>query len=328
VTPVRKRKLVVVGLVLLAVWLNNTSLFHDGTPGATRLVAHRGVHQTFSIDGVDRDTCTATRIDPPRHRFIENTLPSMQAAFEAGADVVEIDVHLTPDGALAVFHDWTLDCRTNARGVTEATPMDQLRAVDVGHGYSADGVTFPLRGQGIGLMPTLDEVFAAFPNGRFLVNLKSTRAEEGEAVAARVASQPAWRAALWGVYGGGPPTERALARVPHLRGYTKESLARCLAPYVLVGWTGHVPDACRGTVVHLPRDLAPLFWGWPHRFTARLRAVGSVVVLGGAARAHGTSGIDDIAAFDEAVPVGFEGYVWTNRIEIVGPHLRARKAAP
>ena len=37
----------------------------------------------------------------------------MRAAFDSGADVVELDVHLTPDGKFAVFHDWTLDCRTD-----------------------------------------------------------------------------------------------------------------------------------------------------------------------------------------------------------------------
>jgi glycerophosphoryl diester phosphodiesterase len=197
--------------------------------------------------------------------------------------------------------------------------MDQLRARDVGYGYSADGVTFPLRGQGVGLLPTLDDVFAALPDQHFLVNSKSTRAVEGDAVAAR-AAQRAWRSALWGVYGGAPPTERALAQVP--------GCAAALGRYALFGWTGVVPDACRGTVVHVPRDLAPLLWGWPHRFTARMREADSVVVLGGAVRAHGTSGIDDSDAFDDAVPDDFDGYVWTNRIEVVGPHARARRAPP
>ena len=38
----------------------------------------------------------------------------MRAAFAAGADIVEFDVHPTSDGQFAVFHDWTLDCRTAA----------------------------------------------------------------------------------------------------------------------------------------------------------------------------------------------------------------------
>ena len=32
--------------------------------------------------------------------------------------MIEIDVHPTTDGQFAVFHDWTLDCRTNGAGVT------------------------------------------------------------------------------------------------------------------------------------------------------------------------------------------------------------------
>ena len=36
----------------------------------------------------------------------------MRAAFAAGADIVELDIHPTTDGQFAVFHDWTLDCRT------------------------------------------------------------------------------------------------------------------------------------------------------------------------------------------------------------------------
>jgi Glycerophosphoryl diester phosphodiesterase family len=63
-------------------------------------------------------TCTAARIHPPEHPFIENTLPSMRAAFAAGADIVELDIHPTTDGQFAVFHDWTLECHTNGRGVT------------------------------------------------------------------------------------------------------------------------------------------------------------------------------------------------------------------
>jgi glycerophosphoryl diester phosphodiesterase len=61
------------------------------------LVAHRGVHQTHPgrEDGVTNETCTAELIDPPRHAYIENTIPSMAAAFAASADAVEIDIHRT-----------------------------------------------------------------------------------------------------------------------------------------------------------------------------------------------------------------------------------------
>src|SRR5436190_7655208 len=73
----------------------NTSLFSSGAPGRPMLLAHRGLAQTFDVAGVQADTCTASRIHPPEHPYLENTLASMAAAFAAGADVVELDIHLT-----------------------------------------------------------------------------------------------------------------------------------------------------------------------------------------------------------------------------------------
>ncbi|MBQ0818719.1 hypothetical protein KBI52_00265, partial [Microvirga sp. HBU67558] len=42
-------------------------------------------------------------------RFGLSPQPSMQASFEASADIVEVDVHFTVDGRCTVFHDWVLD---------------------------------------------------------------------------------------------------------------------------------------------------------------------------------------------------------------------------
>jgi glycerophosphoryl diester phosphodiesterase len=142
-------------------------------PEGLKLLAHRGVHHTFDGDDIDDQTCTATRIDLPEHSFFENTLASMEAAFVAGAAVVEIDIAPSSDGVLAVFHDWEVDCRTDGSGAIRSLSWDELSGLDIGYGYTADGETYPLRGQGQGLMPRLEEVFAAFPNGRFLINFKS-----------------------------------------------------------------------------------------------------------------------------------------------------------
>jgi len=91
--------------------------------------------------------------------MIDNTLTSIAAAFAFGADAVEIDVRRTKDDQFVLFHDYALDCRTDAIGpVAEHTALE-LKAIDVGYGYTADsGQTFPLRGKGIGLMPTLADV--------------------------------------------------------------------------------------------------------------------------------------------------------------------------
>ena len=52
--------------------------------------------------------------------------------------------------------------------------LADLKTLDVGYGYTADGgKTFPFRHKGVGLMPSLDEVIAAFPGKRFLIHIKS-----------------------------------------------------------------------------------------------------------------------------------------------------------
>src|SRR5690606_9734583 len=105
------------------------------------------------------------------HPFLENTIPSMEAAFEAGADLVELDIQLTKDGEFAVFHDWTLECRTEGKGVIRDHTMQVLKQLDIGYGYTADnGETYPFRGKGTGLMPTLDEVLSQFPEQSLLLH--------------------------------------------------------------------------------------------------------------------------------------------------------------
>ena len=109
---------------------------------ANILIAHRGVHQTYHREGLDNFTCTASRINPVSHNYLENTLESIQAAFEYGADMVELDIHPTTEkngvDDLIVFYDWTLDCRTEARCVggceTNKFSLEYIQSLDIGFG--------------------------------------------------------------------------------------------------------------------------------------------------------------------------------------------------
>jgi glycerophosphoryl diester phosphodiesterase len=304
--------------------LLNSSRLAPPPPGPWRLLAHRGVHQTFSLAGVDDQTCTATRIQPPTHRLLENTLPSMQAALAAGADELELDVHVSADGVPMVFHDATLDCRTDGRGAPEAHTAAELRRLDVGWGYSADGGrSFPLRGAGVGLMPSLDDVLTALPGRRLLLHFKTNRASDGEGVAARLDRLPAADRARLSVYGGEAPSARVVARFPEVRAFDPQTIKRCLVRYELVGWAGVVPTACRHTRVVVPLDHAANLWGWPRRFEARLRSVGSDVILVGPLSGGHLTGIDDARQLAR-VPGDFSGWVFTDRVETLVPRCRAR----
>ena len=307
-------------LFAVGAFIANTNLLAPDNGGRPTLLAHRGMAQTFPPEGIENDTCTATRIRTPEHEFLENTIPSMQAAFAAGADVVEFDVHPTTDGHFAVFHDWTLDCRTNGRGVTREKSLAELKTLDIGYGYTSDGgLTFPFRGRGVGLMPSLDEVLAAFPDKRFLINVKSRDADEGRKLAERLQRLSDDQRARIAVYGGDPPVDAVRATLPDVRAMGKKSFMRCLAAYIGVGWSSYVPAACRQTVLLVPSNYAWVLWGWPNRFLARMRDVGTeVYVIGPYAGGDFTTGVD--TAVDVAqLPTGYSGGIWTNRIHAIAP---------
>lgn len=87
-------------------------------------------------------------------------------------DALEFDVRLSRDGAVVVFHDATTERTTGTAGTVAGRTLAELRALDAGATFSADGKhTFPYRGRGIGI-PTLEEVFEAFPQTPVLVEIK------------------------------------------------------------------------------------------------------------------------------------------------------------
>jgi glycerophosphoryl diester phosphodiesterase len=193
----------------------------------------------------------------------------------------------------------------------------------VGYGYTADGGrTHPLRGTGVGLMPSLADVMAAFPEGRFLINFKSNDPAEGGMLADMLAGHPEWRPRIWGAYGGSAPTAEAIARIPGLKGYSLASIKACLIPYLGLGWAGIVPEACRDTIVPVPINFAAWLWGWPNRFLERIEGAGSTVLLLGpySPGDAGSSGIDTAAEL-AMVPARFNGYIWTNEVETIAPLL-------
>ncbi|HVZ36549.1 MAG TPA: hypothetical protein VG963_29165 [Polyangiaceae bacterium] len=40
-----------------------------------------------------------------------------------------------------------------------------------------------------------------------------------------------------------------------------------------------MPAVCRNTELHVPLRYAPLFWGWPQRFLARMDAVNTRILI-------------------------------------------------
>ncbi|HYB13241.1 MAG TPA: glycerophosphodiester phosphodiesterase family protein [Myxococcota bacterium] len=89
----------------------------------------------------------------------ENTFSSYELAVEQAADMIEIDLHLSRDGAVVVAHDELLVGLGGRGEIAEAT-LAELRALDAGGGQR---------------IPTLEEVLDRF-GSRIPFNLELKRA--------------------------------------------------------------------------------------------------------------------------------------------------------
>ena len=114
----------------------------------------------------------------------ENTIAAFDLGMAAGADGLELDVHLSADGIPVVHHDDALDRTTDASGPIGARSASELTRVDAGFHFAQHG-QFPFRGLHIGV-PTLREVLHRYPDIRIIVEMKMDVADLGLAVAAEV----------------------------------------------------------------------------------------------------------------------------------------------
>ncbi|MCG6536743.1 MAG: glycerophosphodiester phosphodiesterase [Syntrophales bacterium LBB04] len=62
----------------------------------------------------------------------ENTMAAFRRAIDVGCEMIELDVHLTRDGEVAVIHDDDLERTTNGRGAVAAKTLAELRELDAG----------------------------------------------------------------------------------------------------------------------------------------------------------------------------------------------------
>jgi glycerophosphoryl diester phosphodiesterase len=103
-----------------------------------------------------------------------DTMYAFEKAVEIGADVLEMDAHITKDNKIVLMHDETVDDTTDGTGLIEDLTLAELKQLDAAYKWSNDdGKTFPYRGQGI-QVTALDEVFQKFPQMRYVIEIKLT----------------------------------------------------------------------------------------------------------------------------------------------------------
>lgn len=122
--------------------------------------------------------CLAARAAPEKSRAVEiiahrgeshdapeNTLASFQLAWDRGVKAIELDVHLTNDGALIISHDADTERTTGTKKIINESTLAELRTLDAGlwKGKKWKGEK----------LPTLDEALATIPKqARCFIEIK------------------------------------------------------------------------------------------------------------------------------------------------------------
>ncbi|MBJ6999462.1 glycerophosphodiester phosphodiesterase [Streptomyces griseofuscus] len=186
----------------------------------------------------------------------ENTLRSFVAAQRAGLDLIELDLHLSKDGALVVMHDAEVDRTTDGSGPIAEKTLSELRALDAGRGERVpvfeevlDAVDTPLQAE-------IKDVAAARELARVMLERDLVARVEvssfhDDAVAEIARLVPGVRTALIAGRYGPEVVERAVAvGAPTLcldiRRITLETVEHARAAGLrIIGWTVNTQEQLR-----------------------------------------------------------------------------------
>ncbi|AZS70673.1 glycerophosphodiester phosphodiesterase [Streptomyces lydicus] len=186
----------------------------------------------------------------------ENTLRSFVRAEHEGLDVIELDLHLSKDGALVVMHDADVDRTTDGTGPIAERTLAELRELDAGQGERIpvfeevlEAVKGPLQAEikDVAAAQALAEVMRS----RDLVGRVDVISFHDEALAAIRTLLPGVRTALVGSRYGADVVDRALAVGAtmlslNIRRLTLELVERAHAAQLkVVAWTVNTHDQLR-----------------------------------------------------------------------------------
>ncbi len=94
------------------------------------------------------------------YNYFENTMSAFVGAINAGADMIETDIHLSLDGHLVLIHDDKVDRTTNGKGYVAEKTFSELRELNAGKSLMPEKI------------PTLEELLDLVVDTNITLNLE------------------------------------------------------------------------------------------------------------------------------------------------------------
>lgn len=108
-------------------------------------------------------------------------MESFDLAARLGAQILEMDVHLSRDGEVVVIHDATLERTTNGTGAVRDHTWAELEALDAGYHHVSASGDLRFRDRGVRLS-RLHDVLGTFPKHGFNIEVKQREPSMVDAV--------------------------------------------------------------------------------------------------------------------------------------------------
>ncbi|MFP3918615.1 glycerophosphodiester phosphodiesterase [Lysinibacillus telephonicus] len=105
------------------------------------------------------------------HLAPEHTMIAFKKALDLGVDGFEVDIRLTKDEEIIVFHDDTIDRTSDGAGFVKDFTLNELKQFNFGYHFEDLDGQFPYREQKADVV-TLRELFERFPNTYINIDIK------------------------------------------------------------------------------------------------------------------------------------------------------------
>ncbi|MEP2987700.1 MAG: glycerophosphodiester phosphodiesterase family protein [Parasphingorhabdus sp.] len=311
-------------LLIIGFYLFHSSIWAPARGGTVKMIANGNIYQPYDRTSLGPDDCIATRIGAKETKSIfQNTVHAIRAASEAKADMVEVDVAPTKDGKMVLFNDGDLNCRTDGKGTTSDLTLEELQKLDLGYGLTPDdGKSFPLRGEGVGKIATVEDALGSETKKPFMFHFKSDDPKEADQLLAILKAHGRDPVADGdSFYGDTAPVKRMRALVPGIWAWTAAEGFSCASDYKLAGWIGSLPESCKGGTMIVSLDQQWRIAGWPNRTAERMEEHGGHIILAaGQDENGGLIGLRDWRQL-RSINGSYKGWLWVDDIATVGPAL-------
>lgn len=105
------------------------------------------------------------------HLAPEHSMLAFEKAAEFGVDGFKVDVRLTKDEEIVLFHDASVERTTGETGFVKDFTLAQLKELNIGENFECLDGNYPYKGGNVEIV-TLRELLQAFPNMLIYIDIK------------------------------------------------------------------------------------------------------------------------------------------------------------